>query len=486
MTPRSARHQTTVPRIAAVVLLSAGVLVTTAGPGAAEAPSASPAADLCSAMTEGVHLRLHPATGDSLLTTSRAAADAAQRDLGYSDDDGVAFLAATNARGGKDRVTHLLDPATGRNAYSLDRGQIRELQRAGYEVQRDRFFASAEAADCLDPVYELVRASDGQQRLAVTEGQRDEFVAAGFTAVGVAFYAATDPTFSIAVIPDTQQEVHADNDKGLFLNRAEWLAANEDQLDLRYITHTGDVVDWDDPAHEQYEIASRGVAVLDSTGIPWSFSIGNHDTMATGVGGSARPGEDVIANQRITETFNSYFGIEHVENLQGTFEEGKVDNSYSTFAAGGVDWLVLNLELWPRAAAVDWAKEVLETHPDHNVMINTHSFLEGNGTIKQNNGGYGATSPQYVHDQLVSQYANVRFVFSGHTGQFAHTEMTGVHGNRIHMILGTFHDKLANQTRIMEIDTRAGGFDTYVYAPSNDKRKDDASAFSRQGLALID
>ena len=131
---------------------------------------------------------------------------------------------------------------------------------------------------------------------------------------------------------------------------------------------------------------------------------------------SARPGEDTHANQRITETFNRYFGVQHAKNLQGTWEAGKIDNSYSTFAAGGVDWLVLNLELWPREGAIQWAKGVVASHPDHNVIVVTHSFLQGDGSIMQSNGGYGDTSPQHVFDELISQYDNIAFVFSGHTG----------------------------------------------------------------------
>ena len=54
--------------------------------------------------------------------------------------------------------------------------------------------------------------------------------------------------------------------------------------------------------------------------------------------------------------YNATFPTSRFPRLGGTFETNKIDNSYQTFSAGGVDWLVLTLELWPRAAAVQWAQ----------------------------------------------------------------------------------------------------------------------------------
>lgn len=486
--PRFSRARVTAPGAGSALLVAAVAVAMAGAPAAATAGGgpARPAPDLCAAMASPVNVRNDPLTDDAILTTSRAVADDAQATKGYTDDDGVAFLAGTRPARGTDRVHHLRHKVTGRNAYTLDRAELKALRTQGYALQPDAFFASARPAECLRPVFEMVRASDGQQQLAVTPGQRDELVADGFASSRVAFYAGTDTTFSIAVMPDTQQENHVERPVDMFVDRANWLAANEDAFDLRYVTHTGDVVDWDTPNHEQYEIMAHGVAALDATGIPYSFAIGNHDSMATDVGGSARPGQSARTNQRITDTFNAYVGVGHVENLQGTFEPNKVDNSFSTFAAGGVDWLVLHLELWPRTEAVEWSTQVLAAHPRHNVIVVTHSFLEGDGSIKQTNGGYGHNSPQYVFDQLVAPAPNVRFVFSGHTGVWAHTERTGVAGNPIHLINSTYHDWSSNPTRILEFDTAADAFSTYVYSPYTDAFKEDGSRFARDGLQLLE
>ncbi|NHC14183.1 metallophosphoesterase [Motilibacter deserti] len=445
--------------------LASSVAAVTGLPAPAAAAAADDPAAVCAAMDDGVHLRMD-GRGDSLLTTSREEADAAASGRGYTDDDGVAFLAAAAAGPGSEPVHRLQHPGSGRTAYALHPARIAALQAAGYVLQATpAFHAVADAEPCLDPVYELVRPGDGQQRLAVTKGQRKELEADGFRYVGVAFHSGTDRQFSIAVIPDTQHEVHVTKANNVFTHRAQWLSDNEDALDLRYITHTGDVVDWDTPNHEQYEKAKPGVDILDRTGIPYSFAIGNHDTMATDVGGSARPGQDTRANQRITDTFNAYFGVDHVENLRGAYQPGKVDNIYTTFAAGGVDWLVLHLELWPRTETVRWADAVIAAHPEHNVIVNTHSFLTGDGSVYQTNGGYGANSPQFLWDQALKKHANVRFILSGHTGQWAYRAMTGDHGNRVAAINTTLHDTTQNPTRIVQFDTASDSMASYVYRP---------------------
>jgi len=130
--------------------------------------------------------------------------------------------------------------------------------------------------------------------------------------------------------------------------------------------------------------------------------------------------------------------------------------------------MVLVLELWPREAAVAWARNVVAAHPRHNVAIVTHSYLTGSlgiGTGAE----YGATSPKYLFDNLVTQFANIRFVFSGHVGTAGSREDTGVHGNKIYSFLQTFHSNTTNPVRLVEVDTAANSIRTWIYAPFNNQ-----------------
>ncbi len=276
----------------------------------------------------------------------------------------------------------------------------------------------------------------------------------------------TDGKFTIAIIPDTQNEVAYSGaiQNQWFKNRTQYLVNNKDNLDLRFVIHTGDVVNW--PAYDpnQLPIASEAMAVLDNAGIRSQLSIGNHDTAATYIGGSAVPGGDIPKLVRDTSLFNAAFPVSRYPGMV-TFEPNKVDNCYQTFEAEGKKWLVLNLELWPRTEAVNWAKNVVASHPDYNVIIHTHSYLTSTGQIYQSNGGYGANSPQYVFDNLVKLYPNIKFVFCGHTGTAAKREDYGVHGNKIVSINGTFHSNTTNPVQLLEIDVVNGTASTRFYAP---------------------
>ncbi|WP_327040968.1 metallophosphoesterase [Micromonospora ureilytica] len=278
---------------------------------------------------------------------------------------------------------------------------------------------------------------------------------------------ATDTKFSFAVLPDTQQEVLNSSDTR-FRNRTNWLVQNRSALDLRYVTHSGDVVNWDTPDHSQYVIARDAMRPIETAGLPYSLAIGNHDTQATGEGGSARDPARTRELVRDTTVFNRYFTAGQYGAVKGQFETGKVDNSYSTFQAGGVQWMVLTLELWPRVAAVNWARSVVAANPRHNVIVVTHDYIDGSGNIEQS-ASYGATSPQYLFDNLIKQYANIRFVFSGHTGIAANRVDTGVNGNKIYTFLQTFHSNTTNPVRLVEVDTAANSLRTWIYAPYNNQ-----------------
>ncbi|MFK3983401.1 carbohydrate-binding domain-containing protein [Micromonospora sp. NPDC050397] len=277
----------------------------------------------------------------------------------------------------------------------------------------------------------------------------------------------TDTKFSFAVMPDTQQEVLNSGDTR-FRNRTDWLVQNRSALDLRFVTSSGDVVNWDTPDHSQYVIARNAMRPIETAGIPYALAIGNHDTQATGVGGSARDPARTRELVRDTTVFNQFFTVSQYGAVKGQFETGKVDNSYSTFEAGGVQWMVLTLELWPRVEAVNWAKNVVAAHPRHNVIVVTHDYIDGNGNIEQS-ASYGATSPQYLFDNLVKQYANIRFVFSGHVGVAGNRVDTGVNGNKIYTFLQTFHSNTTNPVRLVEVDTAANSLRTWIYAPYNNQ-----------------
>ncbi len=292
-----------------------------------------------------------------------------------------------------------------------------------------------------------------------------------------------DGVFSIAIIPDTQGEVNGNTaiNRRHFLNRTLWLADQQDELDLRCVVHTGDVVNWGDADHSQLVIAAEAMEVLPNAGIPTVITLGNHDTAAVGVGGGAADSTQTKVRVRDTSAFNSYLPISKYKGLV-PFETGKIDNSYLTFEACGTKWLVIALELWPRDVAIKWAEGVIKSKPDHNVIISTHSYLNSDGTIYQGK-DYGEQSPQYLYDNLVKKYENIKFVLCGHVGDSRVRTDTGVNGNKIVSLLGCFHAS-TNPVKILNIDVNKGEISGYVYVPFDNARWSQYD-FAVSGLEFI-
>lgn len=470
------------PRPLLPLLVAVGaVAALVAAPGPRPASAATLA---CSDLSTPVHHRVKPSTGTGLLTLFTHEADRAVRDFGFTDDRGVAFRASATARPGLTGLHRLYSGRTGDFLYSADPAEVRQALAQGYVDQGVRLHVATSAASCLVPVSRWTKG--GRHQVVPASASTKALTAAGWRDEGVAFYARPLPTpasgtaglvtkpiattkgttFSFAAVPDTQQEVLRSSDTRM-ADRSAWVLQ---QKQMSFLLQTGDLVNWDTPDHAQWAHAKRGLAPLEKAKLPYTFAVGNHDTMATGVGGSARDASRTHALLRDTETMNSYFDAADFRGVGGAFEPGKVDNVFTMYTAGGLKWMVLTLEFCPRTSVVAWAKKVVAAHPDYNVIISTHYYLTKAGKIGTSNAGYGDTSPEYVWKNLVRPHPNVKFVFSGHTGKARKARVdTGLKGNKVYSFLTTMHDRDTNPTRIVTIDTKARTLKTNIYAPKGKK-----------------
>lgn len=443
-----------------LLFLMAGLLASLTYAGAAQAQAVN-----CAAMRDPVHLLINPTNGTNLLTVSAHEANQAG-DQGFTLRRGTPIKAGRKPGHGLIAVHRLINHGSGDYIWLTNQNEIRNaVLNLGYTDYGAGFHASPTAQECTAPVWRYKKGN--KHRHAFSEADRAALLADGWTYETVSFHARLmpqppDTQFSFAVIPDTQNEVFNGTPRTRHLGRANWLVSNRDALDLRWVLHSGDITNWGERDEPQYVVASEGVAPLEQAGIPVAYTPGNHDTRAVCQGGGACPGESASVNVRFMPLFSQYFNERFA--VSGRMEPGKIDNYYALFEAGGVNWMVLSLELWPRTTAIDWAKGVVAAHPNHNVIVVTHMHLNGDGSISTSNGGYGANSPMFLYQQLISQYANIRFVFSGHVGSAAYRVDTGVHGNKIASFLQAFHSQ-SNPVRIVEIDTQTDEVSTWIYAP---------------------
>lgn len=312
-----------------------------------------------------------------------------------------------------------------------------------------------------------------------------------------------ETAFTFGVIPDTQVEVHAASNYPRFTNRIQWIVNNKTSQNIKYVWQVGDLQDWDDATHSHYERATAGLRSLEQAGVPYALSVGNHDTAAVCAGGSACPGVDIPTAFRNLPTWDQYYPVSRYPGLKTLCQEfntydtrlmaagpagtglhtptyvrnqcqtrDTTANAYRTFTAGGLKWLLMNYEMWPRQVAQEWMKSVIERHPDHNVILFTHMHMGGGSTsLPSDFGGYGSPqgSPQAVHNNVVSQYSNIKMVTSGHTGSSGCAVFTGKDGNKIYGYLNNRHDggSPPNHLRLLKVDTANNTLTSQQYVPQD-------------------
>jgi len=478
-------------------------LVTSSGVAASAATTPSVSAD---SLTTTFYQANNPRTTTTLISRWDDEIQKASVNNGYTDVKGPVFKASVKAADGLVPVYRMFKKGDfiwvadwkGSNEYS------NAQTKYGYESQGLAFYASMSKFDGSVGVERFLSGS--KHSYAVSEADKATARAAGYQSEGTMFYVAPvkaatpaptpapepttpaptpvppvvtpaptptpepepvpevkDEKFTIALVPDTQAEVFGTDTR--FDQRSDYIVANKDKLNIKYAIHTGDVANWGEVDPAQYIIAERAMDKLSANGIPYSIAIGNHDTGAVGVGGGAANSKTTRITVRNTGAFNAAFPVAEHTADGGAFEPGKIDNSFQTFTAGGKKFLVLTLELWPRVEAVEWAKGVVSSHPDYNVIVNTHSYLNGDSSISTSS-EYGTTSPKYLYDNLISKYSNIKIVVSGHVGEAGYREDVTADGNKVVSYLNTFHSR-SNPSRFLNIDTATGDLSITAYAPKD-------------------
>lgn len=280
--------------------------------------------------------------------------------------------------------------------------------------------------------------------------------------------------FTIPVFPDTQVEVNDPGNSlkmGMFYGQLNWIVQKRDSLNIPIALHVGDMVDFDNIT--QWETVSKGFRVLDSAGIGYAVALGNHDGEAVGENtGKAAPGI-VNRNLRKTSKFNPLFPVSRFKLQKGRYEEGKSDNAFYIFKAGGLNWMVITLEFCARQGVVDWANETVNKYPDYNIIVLTHYFLNPDGDISENNAGYGDLSPEEIYNQFIKKHSNILLVLCGHTGNSTWRNDKGDNGNRIYQILQDYQNDNfgGGYLRLLDIDPVKKTISARIYSPWFNKEK---------------
>ena len=286
--------------------------------------------------------------------------------------------------------------------------------------------------------------------------------------------------FTIVWLPDTQEYVEEPVVPGtgipeMFQSQTDWIAANREARNIVYVGHLGDCVEngddypieWDRAADAVYRLENPAITGL-TEGIPYGICVGNHDQT---------PWRDPNGT---TIGYNEKFGINHflMKDYYGGHYGINNDNHYQLFSASGVDFLVISFEfddtpgLIAPGGALDWAEDLIQTYPDRNVIVMSHSVLDDDAQF---------TLPgKRIYNRL-KIYSNFSILVGGHiNGLDGEARRTDVfEGNTVHTILSNYQAREHGgngRLRIFEFHPALNKIEVKTYSPYTDTFEEDESS----------
>ncbi|GMA31540.1 lamin tail domain-containing protein [Litorihabitans aurantiacus] len=249
-------------------------------------------------------------------------------------------------------------------------------------------------------------AADGGIDVLVIDGPRTS--GGLIDEVGVTDGAFADPgSYDVAINHMTDTQFLAEDFRRVFTDMAAWVVANADGRKIGYNAHTGDIVEnWIggntdvERGRREFAAARDIMALINDADIPNGVLPGNHDNLWG----------------RNNDLYNEYFPTEMYSDKPWwgeAWSEGDNSAHYDLFEHEGTDFLVLHLPYRPSGAQLAWASDVAASHPQHNVVLATHSYLNTDGTRDDRDRRYTARGIE-LWETVVAPNDNVFLVLGGH------------------------------------------------------------------------
>ncbi len=280
--------------------------------------------------------------------------------------------------------------------------------------------------------------------------------------------------FTIAVISDTQNYVDGTQPQPLnvnfFLDQTRYLARKKHELNLKFVTHVGDVVEHGDgstidyptkynlPQDIEWRNAEEALDVLHESGIPFGLTPGNHDydNMYYTIAGETSPPlvstapwwKDHFGSRSKYFRDKPWYG--GASDEVGYISTGVVSagtgeypaagtpcnyglSSFQIFTGANKQFLHISLEMEAGNDAIAWAQKVIDTHKGYATIVTTHSYisppawgdnnppLDPSDPAKRNAASYLIGSPngynaaQNIWTDLIAPNNQIFLVLCGHS-----------------------------------------------------------------------
>ncbi len=171
-----------------------------------------------------------------------------------------------------------------------------------------------------------------------------------------------------------------------------WLIDNKAAFNLKYVSFIGQIANTcqytyanivtkgggtmdeltqmsisDEAWNEQYKRFANAIKPLKDELIPYGISTSTQDYVSDGINRSNLQAD--------------YLGVESLMHDEAEYEYYDDQNYYTIINHNGKKYMVFQLELWPREAALDWFNSTMDANKDKYAIIYTTSFIDASGAM---------------------------------------------------------------------------------------------------------
>ena len=262
--------------------------------------------------------------------------------------------------------------------------------------------------------------------------------------------------FTVVLIPDTQYYTQQSPVNNTYSAQTQWIKNNAAAENIKFTIHLGDIVQDRNSVESEWQIADAAHDILESgpNPVPYSIMPGNHD-----LEGSGSPDYT-----RDTTKYNEYFGVSRFsgQSWYGGHRGATNENNFSFFSAGDLDFMVVCLEPLPTDATLDWANTLVQSHPNHRVILTTHVYLNSDGSrsTARTYEGLQGNNANDIFDKLVKNNSNIFMSLCGHRCYEALNTAFNSQGKPVYEVMSDYQ---------YEPNGGNGWFRTLRFKPSENK-----------------
>ena len=168
--------------------------------------------------------------------------------------------------------------------------------------------------------------------------------------------------------------------------------------------------------------------------------------------------------------------------------------------------MILTLEFGPRNKVLDWANQIVNQHPNHLVIVNTHAYMYSDSTrqngkdfwraqaygVGKDTGDDAVNDGEDIWNKLVKKHANIRFVFSGHVLNGGVGTLISVNeaGYLVYQMLANYQEGVKGSVkggngylRILDLDFKKKQLNVKTYSPYlNQYKNEEAQSFTIKNM----